>query len=43
MKSFQVGRKTVFKSIMTNGLKAVAAVFPTGKLATTWGGVKSYE
>jgi len=31
------------KSIMTNGLKAVAAVFPDGKLAATWGCVKNYE
>lgn len=31
------------KSIMTNGLKDVAAIFPTGKIATTWGCVKNYE
>jgi hypothetical protein len=29
-----------FKSIITKGLKAIAAVFPAGKLTTTWGGIK---
>ena len=29
-----------FKDIITKGLKAIAAVFPTGKLTTTWGSLK---
>jgi len=29
-----------FKIIITKGLKAIAAVFPTGKLTTTWSNIK---